>query len=545
MNLNDEQQHILSEVSNLLVSKTSFVATLSGCAGSGKTTLCRYILHAAQALNYSVVGVAPTHKAKKVLYKSLNHKSFMNRTVQCATVASLLSKMRAHSYIGTKWYERSGPNKMANIDFFIVDEVSMICDDDTRELIEYVTSHDKRLLFVGDSAQIPNPQQDLVQNDDNTYSKADSMAFSLDKHYSLKTIMRQGSGNPLVDIYDYIRTNINSPLSIDRTSQVDMRNMNGVLFTTSPSEFDKEIVRVFTTPDIDLSANKIVCYTNESVRYYNRMVRNSLNRNDQLQPGWILMGYENTGWPEPYIANGQDYYIIKATPTSSKTIMGTDTYYSNIVGTDVVLQETDSKTRVTIFFPSTSHENNYEMMWELVKLAKKVNARGSRKDDFKNYRAFKDQIFFTETIYCLDTNEIINETDINERHPLLTHFTLDVLNEDGSLKSNKIVERVQSKYPFIIQQRMRDRKPITSVERLYDRFQIVSKDLDDGVAITAHKSQGSTYDTVFINECDFDKITDTWDYTLDILEKRTKEKNQLLYVAYTRPRNDAVVLYSA
>lgn len=541
MELNHEQREILDEVSKLLLSSNSFVATLSGCAGSGKTTLCRYILKCAQEAQLVCLGVAPTHKAKKVLHRSLNTKAF--RTTKCMTVASLLSKMRSHSYIGTKRFERSGQNKMANVDFFIVDEVSMVCDDDAQELIDYVQEHDKKLLFVGDSAQIPNPQQHLIENDDNTYSKADSLAFSLIPHFQLKTIMRQNSSNPLVDIYDYIRSNLTTSLQINRTSEIDMMTAHGVLFTTDSSEFEREIIRTFSKPEVDLSANKIVCYTNECVRYYNRLIRNKLGRNETLQPGWILMGYENTGYPEPYIANGQDYYITSVTPTSSHTIMSTEQYYSNVVGKRVTLKETDSPAVVTIFFPSTTHESNYEVMCELVRLAKCVNARGSTKEDFKNYISFKEQLFFTETIYELE-GEIMSETEINEKHPLLTHYTLDALNENATLKSNKIVERVQSKYPTLLATRMRDRKPITNVERLYDRFQIVAKDLDDGVAITAHKSQGSTYDTVFINEYDFDKITDTWNHSLNALERRTKEKNQLLYVAYTRPRHDAVVLYS-
>ena len=185
-------------------------------------------------------------------------------------------------------------------------------------------------------------------------------------------------------------------------------------------------------------------------------------------------------------------------------------------------------------------------MWELVRLAKIVNARNSTKTDFKNYVMFKDQMFFTETIYCFGDNDIMNESQIQAKHPLLTKSVTDVIDEDTLLvRNNKVVEKIKSTYPGFIEDRLRDRKPITSIEKLYDKYQIVSKDLDDGVAITAHKSQGSTYNTVFINEADFNKVTDIWDHANDLLERRTKEKNQLLYVAYTRPSSSAHVLYSS
>lgn len=59
---------------------------------------------------------------------------------------------------------------------------------------------------------------------------------------------------------------------------------------------------------------------------------------------------------------------------------------------------------------------------------------------------------------------------------------------------------------------------------------VIVKDLDYGYAITGHKSQGSTYTHVFVMEND---INDNW-----VL----KERNQIKYVALTRPSISATVL---
>jgi exodeoxyribonuclease-5 len=59
---------------------------------------------------------------------------------------------------------------------------------------------------------------------------------------------------------------------------------------------------------------------------------------------------------------------------------------------------------------------------------------------------------------------------------------------------------------------------------------VIVKDLDYGYAITGHKSQGSTYSHVFVMEND---INDNW-----VL----KERNQIKYVALTRPSKTATVL---
>ena len=59
---------------------------------------------------------------------------------------------------------------------------------------------------------------------------------------------------------------------------------------------------------------------------------------------------------------------------------------------------------------------------------------------------------------------------------------------------------------------------------------IVKKDLDYGYAITIHKSQGSTYTNVLVNENNIDKNINH------------SERNKLKYVAFSRPTENAYVL---
>jgi hypothetical protein len=61
-------------------------------------------------------------------------------------------------------------------------------------------------------------------------------------------------------------------------------------------------------------------------------------------------------------------------------------------------------------------------------------------------------------------------------------------------------------------------------------YDVIVKDMDYGYALTCHKAQGSTYSHVFIIETD---INDN---------EKIKERNQIRYVAFTRPTTSAVVL---
>ena len=82
--------------------------------------------------------------------------------------------------------------------------------------------------------------------------------------------------------------------------------------------------------------------------------------------------------------------------------------------------------------------------------------------------------------------------------------------------------------------RIDDNKPFSDGEILADSFMVCEKDVFYGYAITAHKSQGSTYLNSYVDNNDFNKISNRWNYKFRMIENRFKERNQLLYVAYTR-----------
>jgi len=65
---------------------------------------------------------------------------------------------------------------------------------------------------------------------------------------------------------------------------------------------------------------------------------------------------------------------------------------------------------------------------------------------------------------------------------------------------------------------------------LRDSEEKIVKDLDYGYAITGHKAQGSTYQHVFVLEDDMS------------MNPKVKERNQIKYVALTRPSKTATVL---
>jgi hypothetical protein len=146
-----------------------------------------------------------------------------------------------------------------------------------------------------------------------------------------------------------------------------------------------------------------------------------------------------------------------------------------------------------------------------------------------------------EDVYKYDT-EIYTESMFRNKHPLL--FTrLDEVLCNRKIISSNLFNKIDELYPEMIQDRIIDNKNISDSETFADKYKVVEKDLYYGYAITAHKSQGSTYNNVMVDENDFNKIQNRMNYKYNKLENRIREKNQLRYVAYTRAKNNLYVLY--
>lgn len=80
--------------------------TLDGQAGTGKTTLIGELYLWLKKKKISVLGVAPSHKAKNILSDNLNSKNKPGeRAAVCCTLAYLLGKIPKTGFIGILNFE--------------------------------------------------------------------------------------------------------------------------------------------------------------------------------------------------------------------------------------------------------------------------------------------------------------------------------------------------------------------------------------------------------------------------------------------------------
>lgn len=523
--LNESQQNAYDYIIKNLPKK--HVILLEGSAGTGKTTLTKAITNYYKA---QVCAIAPTHKSKKVIQNILNQNTII--PISAFTVASALGKIKEHSYIGTKNYTNSSIKKLSSYRLFIIDEVSMINDNDLKIIVDYVINTKKQLLIIGDSNQIPCPSAKYLIGD--VVERADSYVFTDENipKVKLTTIVRQAKESPIIQLATFIRDHLTEDIPFyEIIEQTEFPNI-------IPYTDTYNIFRKLYSPQ-DVNSCRIIAYTNSSVKIHNLEARNAFGYSEDFVVGELLTGYSNIGYPELIIENGEDYIIQKITVTSIYSIGTFTNLHGNLI--DIFVPSTGQKVN-KLFFINIHHTNNTPFMMRLIELGEKINDIGSTKTDYKNYMQLKNSVIFIDDVYKYE-GKIFTETSFKETHSLLFININDVI-EDGKVLNSLLSKKLDTSYPGLMETRIRDKsKPFGDSETFADKYKVIEKDIYYGYSITAHKSQGSTYHSAIVDEADFQKIVNRWNHKYNKLETRIKEKNQLRYVGYTRAKNELYIIY--
>jgi hypothetical protein len=452
---NDEQYQGIQKIRNWLKNNKIFF-TLSGFAGTGKTTIIKKILD--ENKRKRIVVSAPTHKAKKVVMKTTGQDG--------ETLQSLLGlrpdvDLDDFNPNDPKFNPIAKP-KMDNYNFIIIDEASMINEDlfeMIKELAKYIRGI--KILFMGDPAQIPPVgEKESIVFDDET---------GIEDVHQLTQVMRQEDGNPLAFVYDSLRKNLmvlNG--GFERKSAINSKG-EGVIFTDDNKKFRLKLKEFFTSEEYkkDHEFVKVIAWRNVTVMKSNKIIREYLfgKKANLLEVDDILMAYRSIRDSRQFfniIDNSADYGVMNVGKR-------TENEYK-MWGYEVTLRETlldgEFKFQDVFILDHLDHDNlhHYAEMHDFLRDMGKLN-----KSKWKDYYAF--------------------------RRSNLIMITIEEF-KDGSVR------------PY---------------------GEVIAKDLDYGYAITGHKSQGSTYQHVMVLEDDMN------------LNPILKERNQIKYVALTRPSKTATV----
>lgn len=150
---------------------------IAGYAGTGKSTLVKFIINELELSEYDVVYIAYTGRAVKVLQEKGNDNAM--------TAHKLLYRSKENKD-GTYTHEprRSLEHRYKMI---VADEASML----TKEMIELLMHHGVYTLYLGDPAQLPpiDSEQDILD----------------EPHVFLDEVVRQALDNPIISLSMNIR----------------------------------------------------------------------------------------------------------------------------------------------------------------------------------------------------------------------------------------------------------------------------------------------------------------------------------------------------
>jgi len=293
--------------------------TLSGPAGSGKSTVLQYIIENLDS--FGEVGLcAPTHKAAKVLRK-MAYERGIDHLVDIRTIHSALG-ITMKQVDGDEVIHRDPYAEEKEYDYLFIDECSMLGDDILQYIIE---CRSKNVIFVGDICQI-SP----VDAEDGEVSKTFS---EVEDVFMLDEVVRQAADNPIISLATKFRECQDVPTYNERTeieeeygippslnpenmwphisNDVD-ENGNGIITLPRNVWFDT-VLDIFKSDEFKSDPDHCRClaYKNSTVDMINTTVRKRIHGDDvpEFLVGEVIVA-QSMG---PTWKNAEEFRILEIT----------------------------------------------------------------------------------------------------------------------------------------------------------------------------------------------------------------------------------------
>jgi hypothetical protein len=484
LTLNPQQQTAKETILNYLEGDAAFrMWLMKGYAGTGKTTTMMQIIrdYLFDNPDAKIAVSAPTHKAVSVLRKQQS----LGERVHYATIHSLLGlKESINQYTGkisfVPAFGENGP-RLTEFDVLILDEVSMLQtlpekvhaqNSDDVDLFELLTGiaamYHIKIVMMGDPVQIPP----VNAPDPTPFLKEGVAKFNIGV-MELTQIMRQSGDSPILDYATELRRVYKTGNVVPRT--ILTRDEGILVIHNSEEEKIREVLqRLFTSEQFkdDPDYAKVIAWRNVTVDLYNREIRKMIYGQDVLP---MVMPMERMICDAPVIQVNQ------------------------ATGREEIVLYTNEEVLVT---ESTISHKLLQFAQPFMVDSQPEHVR------FKYYKT-----------------RVEKEVMDNEGNVKTVSLTLDIMHEDSlELFNSSMKEHVR------ITKNTSDSKVRGRLWKQYYDNQRKFAWMKYNYAITAHKSQGSTYANVVMLHWDIDR------------NQKVEERNRIKYVAATRPRHNLYII---
>ena len=547
MNLTQEQLNALKIIGRFIKSNDK-IFILKGHAGTGKSTIITQLLQNVFFQKQKIALCATTNKAVSVLetlFPKSRNVTFMtiHKLLRIKRIIDLEGKIQYVSPIdNSDWTPSSNNKSIYDYDIIIVDEASMVSRSLTDQILSVSSKIKGKIIFVGDIAQLPPINEE--------YSKIFKLNLPSCK---LKTVMR--SNNNITLLSQEVRK-----LIYNRQYKLQIRKYedNGVSLYKNLSIWLNSYLD-------DYRNNKkpiILVYTNKQRDCLNQQIRTSLFNNvtDKYVPNELIVFNQYYKFPGSDISyyNSQQAIITNIT---DDYITINSLNFNNILNLKMSL--TPDSNSIESLVPKVDVPNvmcpicleeevdfvretpchhyfctGCIIMW----LEKNKCCPYCRMEIVKdnNYIRIKNNASLTSRINTL-MDKTINKTykvwNITLNH---SHEQIMVIHPDSEEKYQtdlKLIRDTLTDIKKYIDKNSLNKFTTTLLNRMWEfyYFNYLDQfaDISYGYCITTHKSQGSTFNIVYVD------LPNIIDKNLD-----NKQKYQCLYTAVTRPSHQLNLLLS-
>jgi len=316
--LTNEQNQLIGELQKFLKNQNQNVFLLKGYAGTGKTFILNGLTSYLKAVGRCSILMAPTGKASRVIKeKTQNEASTIHRAIY--SMKTIKEYQQDESDPTYKYYYKLKPNENPDNTVYIIDESSMLSNQYTEmefirfgsgylldDLFKYINidsnNHNKKVIFVGDNAQLPPVKMDYSPALNEKILKKQYGFHTLS--FELSEVIRQKADSGILKNLMNLRTMLKektiNKLDIewrDDIKQINNEGFNEVYKKTNGDKPSKDTI--------------VIAYTNKSVYAYNQIIRKQFFKNiDTLNKGDKIIILANSNFYDTYISNG-DFGLVR------------------------------------------------------------------------------------------------------------------------------------------------------------------------------------------------------------------------------------------
>ena len=428
---NEQQAHALNVMDEFIKSDETSM-TLSGYAGTGKTSLMEILAKKATKDGVPIKFSASTNKAAAVL------KSKVSKIGYTADTLNKVFGISVEVDSSKPYDAKNLVTKLKDAQVWwgttvIIDEASMINEKNYKILTDIAKENGLKIIFVGDKAQLAPVKENKISP---VFRSTNTKCVELTK-------VERTDDNAILKEATNLRNN--QPLSMESSFNDEGK---GVAFTkdnqTASDVIKYYVGQIKNNPD----SFKILAYTNAAVANYNERVRRLLGyQGETPNVGEPMMGYANWGLDyrrKTYqFINSEAYTVTKvdAPKQVSFNIQGNNIKLTII---PITLKDSLGESRTFNYIDIKGNAANRETVAFLGTLKNKLWAKAMSVPKYARMPYYK-------TINQIDEYLFVN----------------DDIKEGGRT--------------------------------------LVAKVIDFGYAMTVHKSQGSTFTNVLMDENDISK----------------------------------------